>query len=1034
MKNSSQAEIFPVSAQQSLILQRMKKLGRSLTAHIFINFDEYLVDSRVEHVVRHLCERHEILRTQYKHISGMSLPVQEICSDARFVIQKFKDEQQEQAKQRAVSKLEQVPVVVAQFDQKILISTSLASMDEVSLRQIGSEFRDLYKKGSLNEFDGLQYADYAAWQADLGGEDIGKQGREFWTALYTEYQALQKLPFERNIEYVSEIEQCSVSTDLIPYLTALGKKVDLSIAEILLFLWGMFLARLGEQGKFLVAFNIDRRNEQLRETVGYFISPLSIAFEPQLQRSIRENIESFSSQLKLSRSWEDCLNELDMFGSRAMDDWPISYGFSHEAAHKKEKSIHTGTDDILIYKLYLKSIENKDELKLQLCYQPDLFPREVVKEWLDQFIEFARNAAISDENTVEKIKLVDSAKSLQLYEDFDRTQALLLNNNTFLHHLFERTADKVPDQIAVQVGENKITYAELDRRASQLAHVLRMNGVDSDHVVAVYGERSIDMIVALLGILKAGGAYLPLDPSYPSERLSFMLEDAKVGCLIALQPITEDVVLLSGTTIIYLDDCPKIGTANDNEARLLLKHKNPDSLAYVIYTSGSTGQSKGVMISHKNACASTEARFEFYHESVQHFLMLSSFSFDSSVAGIFWTLGQGGTLHLPVEGDHQDPHAIASIITQKKISHVLVLPSFYSQILENLNSTDLTCVIVAGEACPVELVHRHQQKLPKTTIVNEYGPTEGTVWSSAFIVSENLLDERVPIGEPITGACLIVLDNEVEPVALGQAGELCVGGDGLARGYLNRPTLTAQRFIPDPFSKVAGQRLYRTGDLVRRWPKGPLDFLERMDFQVKIRGYRIELGEIEACLLQQEEVSEAAVVIRETSGGEQVAAYVVMQSTENKETVEQVLLAELREKLPPYMVPAVIRVIERLPRSPNGKLNRMALNNIEMEMRDYLPPRTELEATLVTIWQDILKKDRIGVHDNFFALGGHSLLATRVRYRIQTELGVTLSLRALLESETIEMLAQQIEAHCDSGMTDSNIESLEALFDSVEKE
>lgn len=1032
MKNSNQAEMFPVSAQQSLILQRMKKLGRPLTAHIFINFDEYLVDSRVEHVVRHLCERHEILRTQYKHISGMSLPIQEICSDARFIIHKFKDEQQEQAKQHAVSKLEQVPVVVAQFDQKVLISTSLASMDEVSLRQIGSEFQDLYKKGFLNEFDGLQYADYAAWQADLGEEDIGKQGREFWTALYTEYQTLYKLPFERNIEYVPEVEQCSVSADLVPYLTELGKKTDLSIAEILLFLWGMFLARLGEQAKFLIASNIDRRNEQLRETVGYFISPLLVAFEPQLQHSIRENIESFSLQLKLSRSWEDCLNELDMFGLHAMDDWPISYGFSHEVAHKKEKSIHTETDDILICKLHLKSIEDKDELKLQLCYQPGLFPREVVEEWLDQFIKFARNAAIGDENTVEKIKLVDSAKLLQLYEDFDRTQALLLSDNTLLHHLFEYAADKVPDRVAVQVGENKITYAELDQRANQLAHVLRMNGVDSDHVVAVYGERSIDMIVALLGILKAGGAYLPLDPAYPSERLSFMLEDAKVGCLIALQPINRDVVLISDMTTVYLDDCLKIDAVNDNNTRLPL-HKNPDNLAYVIYTSGSTGQPKGVMISHKNACASTEARFKFYHESIQHFLMLSSFSFDSSVAGIFWTLGQGGTLHLPVEGEHQDPNAIASIITQKKISHVLVLPSFYLQILENLNSADLTCVIVAGESCPVELVHRHQQKLLRTMLVNEYGPTEGTVWSSAFIAPEKILDERVPIGEPITGARLIVLDSEVEPVALGQAGELCVGGDGLARGYLNRPELTAQRFIPDPFSKVSGQRLYRTGDLVRRWPKGPLDFLERMDFQVKIRGYRIELGEIEACLLQQEGVSEAAVIVRETSGGEQVAAYVVMQSIENKETVEQALLAELREKLPSYMVPAVIRVIERLPRSPNGKLNRMAFNNIEMEMRDYLPPRTELEATLVAIWQDILRKDRIGVHDNFFALGGHSLLATRVRYRIQTELGVTLSLRALLESETIEMLARQIESHRDSRMTDSNIESLEALFDSVEE-
>jgi amino acid adenylation domain-containing protein len=532
----------------------------------------------------------------------------------------------------------------------------------------------------------------------------------------------------------------------------------------------------------------------------------------------------------------------------------------------------------------------------------------------------------------------------------------------------------------------------------------------------------------LLGTLKAGAAYLPLDPNYPIERLAFMLQDAAARQVLACQPLPEG---LHGERVISLMAQAEVWSASQEQPATL---GDSAHLAYVIYTSGSTGKPKGVMISHANAVASTLARSAFYRQPLRAFLMLSSFSFDSSVAGVFWALGQGATLCLPDEDSYKDPALLAALIQREEVSHYLTLPSYHAQILEHLDNPALACVIVAGEACSNALVTRHREALPHVALVNEYGPTEGTVWCSAWELPLGQDDDTIPIGQPIPGMRIHVLGPDLMPVAVGVEGELYVGGAGIARGYLKRATLTAERFMPDPFSKQAGQRLYRTGDLARYRADGVLEYLGRVDHQVKIRGFRIELGEIESAMRSAPGIEDAAVIARETPTGPQLLGFVISPADTADIRLNE-LRSHLGEALPEHMQPARLQVLERFPLMPNGKLNRQALLDLDVRRSAFVAPRTELEKVLAAIWAEALHVERVGVHDSFFELGGHSLLATRIRARIQEELNLAIPLKLFFEGDTLERLATEIEQfRQQSEHQENDVDALEALFDEVDEE
>jgi acyl-coenzyme A synthetase/AMP-(fatty) acid ligase len=399
---------------------------------------------------------------------------------------------------------------------------------------------------------------------------------------------------------------------------------------------------------------------------------------------------------------------------------------------------------------------------------------------------------------------------------------------------------------------------------------------------------------------------------------------------------------------------------------------------------------------------------------------------------LFWALSQGGRLCLPEGEDHRDPARLATLIERADISHFLALPSLHAQLLGELGNHHLACAIVAGEACPAELPRTHAARLPGATLVNEYGPTEGSVWCTGWRADLTPDEESMAIGRPIPGARIHILDAALEPVPIGIEGEIYVAGAGVARGYLQRPTLTAERFVPDPYGVVTGERLYRTGDLGRYRPDGVIEYRGRIDQQVKIRGFRIELGEIEAALRRCDGVADVAVIARTTPAVQELVGFVVAGDPQAGQPSLDDLRATLADALPAYMLPARLRRLEQLPHTPNGKLDRNALEALDASRRDYVAPRIELERTVAAVWADALAVERVGVHDNFFELGGHSLLATKLRSRLQTELNVALPLRFFFEGETLEQFAAKIAAYGAGELDDARIDALETLFAEAE--
>ncbi len=609
--------------------------------------------------------------------------------------------------------------------------------------------------------------------------------------------------------------------------------------------------------------------------------------------------------------------------------------------------------------------------------------------------------------------------TLSILPKKERQKQLLEWNNTrkdypfeqCIHHLFEEQVAKNPHAVAVVFAAQQITYEALNRKANQLANYLIGEGVKPNMLVGIYIERSLEMIVAILGILKAGGAYLPIDPHYPEDRIHYMVNDAKLRVILTLS----NSYKLIPDRVRFIDLTDKNHVISKQSEGNVHHSSVAQNLAYMIYTSGSTGKPKGVRISHRNVVHSTSARFYFYEEPVGCFLLLPSFAFDSSVAGIFWTLTQGGCLCLVHEEKLKDPLSLVKEVEEKQVTHLLTLPSFYQLILEQKREKlfSLKTVIVAGESCPSTLVNRHFELLPAAALYNEYGPTEGTVWSTACRLELGNAADVVSIGYPIANAEVYLLDEFLNLVPWGVKGEIYIGGEGVAQGYLNHPDQTADRFIPNPF-REDGSCLYKTGDLACYRIDGQLNFLGRVDSQVKIRGFRIELGEIEFCLMQLDEIREAVVLAKEFKPGDyRLFAYCVAKSIINKVYPnEENVRAQLQKLLPEYMIPSIFIFLDVMPQTPNGKIDRNALlsrNISQFITNNYQLPRSSTEQGLVEIWSELLGFDQIGVYDNFFELGGHSILTVKAILKINAEFNLNLPVNVIFMRPTIAQLAEIIE-------------------------
>jgi amino acid adenylation domain-containing protein len=681
------------------------------------------------------------------------------------------------------------------------------------------------------------------------------------------------------------------------------------------------------------------------------------------------------------------------------------------------------------FDLTLSLAESGEGIEGCFEYATALFDSATVERWVGHWRSLLEGLAeASDATAVGSLPLLSNAERQQVLVEWNATETDYPNDQC-IHQLFEAQAEQTPEAVALVFEEQSLTYAELNIRANRLAHHLIDLGVRPDDRVAIGVERSLEMVVGLLAILKAGGAYVPLDPAYPEERLAFMLEDSAPLALLTHGATRERFAALAG-------DVPLVDLDADAAAWAELTATNPEPavlglktnhLAYVIYTSGSTGKPKGVMVEHCGVSNLVAAQIrEFGLGADSRVLQFASVSFDACVSELFTALCSGALLYLPPAKTKLVGEALSSTIARHGLSHATLPPSVLATLPDGERLNTLGTLTVAGERLPEALARRWAAD---RSLINAYGPTEITVCATLHLCAADASGDP-PIGRPIANTRIYVLDSDGQPLPIGVAGELHIGGTGVARGYLNRPQLTAERFLPDPFSAESDARMYRTGDLARWLPDGNLEYIGRADFQVKIRGFRIELGEIEAALRGFDGIREAVVLAREDSPGEKrLVAYVTIAGSgkvaggiavaDGVDVADNVdfaalpatLKTHLQSSLPSHMVPAAFVVLESLPLTPNGKLDRKALPAPEADAYAtgaYAPPKGPVEEALAELWSELLGIEQVGRHDDFFALGGHSLLAIRLLSELDQAFGVRLPVGAVFLRPTLSELAEAV--------------------------
>ncbi|MGO9462606.1 MAG: amino acid adenylation domain-containing protein, partial [Isosphaeraceae bacterium] len=898
-----------------------------------------------------------------------------------------------------------------------------------------------------------QATDFARWQAGrLAGEE-GERLAAYWQSKLAGPLPVLDLPTDRPRPAVQTDRGATRSLHLDRALTqrlaALGSERGSSLYVTLLAAFQVLLHRYTGQDDLIVGSPVAGRNQpEFRGVVGYLVNTLPMrsdlagnptfeTFLGKVRATVVEGLEHqdfpfavMVDRLGLQRdpSRSPVFQVMFVFQQAQVLD---SQGLTAFALRESGPRMDLGGmafESVALdlgaaqFDLTLVAAEQDDFLALSLEYNADLFDAATIDRLLDHFRTLLESIAAAPDRPIASLDLLPDAERRMLLATWS-THVSGPPPAELITQLFEVQASRNPGACALVFADQELTYAALDERASSLAHRLRQLGVGPEARVGLCVERSLEMIVGIIGILKAGGAYVPLDPDTPAERLEFLLADAEIEVLLTQEHLRGRLPdQIERIICLDTDDGPGANAAaidTGNEAGSA-RAQIGENLAYVIYTSGSTGMPKGVMVTHRNLVYSTHARLQYYDEPMSRFLLLSSVAFDSSVAGIFGTLCQGGTLVLPPPGAERDPALLGRLIADHQVSHLLCVPSLYELLLAEVAADrleGLRVAIVAGEPCRPALVKRHHAALPQTALVNEYGPTEATVWCSAHRCRPSEERMLVPIGRPVAHARLYVLNPEGEPAPIGVVGELYVGGPCVARGYLNRAELTAERFLPDRFAAAAEDRLYRTGDLARWLPDGNLEFRGRKDDQVKIRGHRIELGEVESALSRHPAVREAVVMVREdVPGAVRLVAYLVPDPAKESVSGSAEWRRWARSRLPEAMVPGVFVIVDRLPRLPNGKVDREALPAPDPVQSppggEPIAPRNSVEERLSRIASAVLGRDRVGVHDDLFELGLDSILAIQFATRAR-KAGLELSPAQFFQHPTIAALAEHAGVFSD---------------------
>ncbi|MDZ7268842.1 MAG: amino acid adenylation domain-containing protein [candidate division KSB1 bacterium] len=865
----------------------------------------------------------------------------------------------------------------------------------------------------------IQYADYAAWQRGWLTGEVRARQLDYWKKQLAGVPQLLSLPTDRPRPAVQTFHGAhyafELPTELLAALGELSRQENGTLFMTLLAAFYTLLYRYSNQDDFCIGTPIANRNRAETEgLIGFFVNTFALRVprltdDPpfrELLRRVRET--ALGAYAHQDLPFEMLIDELQL--ERHLSHSPlfqVMFVLQSDPLQRLELpdlrlSIMDAETGTAKFDLTLIVEQGPNGWRGIFEYNTDLFLAATVARMAKHFHMLLHGIIADPGLPITALPLLTEAQKRQMLQAWNATKADY-PAGVCSHHLFEAQVDKTPAAIAVTFEGVSLTYAELNQRANQLARRLHELGVGPEVLVALCFERSVEMVVAMLTVLKAGGAFVPIDPAYPAERISFMLADCRPAVLLTQSALAEK---LPATTIpkLFLDEGweQKAGQPAVNFSG----GARPENLAYVIYTSGSTGRPKGVLVPHRGLNNFMQSQKQDWglgpHSRV---LQFASFSFDAAISEIFGTLLNGGTLVLARREIITAAADLHRCLQENHINTVTLPPSLLA-VLSNQGLPELHTIISAGESCPWEVAARWS---PGRKFFNGYGPTETTIaasWEPAGEKIEGTLS--VPLGRPFQNVQIYLLDARLQPVPIGVPGELHIGGAGVARGYLNRPDLTAEKFIPHPFSDEPGARLYKSGDLARYLPDGRLEFLGRLDHQVKLRGFRIELEEIEAVLRQHPAVREAVVLARdETGGGKQLVAYLTAAVPAEPSVSE--LRHFLRDRLPEYMIPAWFVTLPAFPLTASGKIDRRALpapdrSRPEQE-KAYVAPRTALERFLAQVWQDVLGVEKVGVYDNFFEIGGDSIRSAVLVNRVQEVLGETFPVRAVFHVPTVAEMA-----------------------------
>ena len=1035
---------FWLSPQQERLWKETANPSGSLRSQCVIRLEGALQASQLRSALGKLTERHEILRTVFVPHPGMKVPFQVVLDscEPEWIAMDFSSRKEDDRNTQvegmrrsawnAAADLAQGPVLHAAFAKLtdtsywLVLTLPGACADAQSLRLLVAELAAFYGgiEHTLVE-EPLRYAQFAQWQKELieSEEESSVRESEFWKQQGE--LAAPVFPLQgKTGDFSVAVQPFAVESEIESKLRGLCGLWKIPVSVVLLGAWQVLSWRLTGQAALLTGVVYDGREyEELRQAIGLLAKTIPVHVRIEGDFSLKDVVSHASQSVEKLMEWQEYFNPANH------DDYAVAYEHISLPGELELGGVQWSVEWVRAvwerFALKLVCLEQDGRLRLEFQFDSNRFSAEDVARWAEHFRVLLTAAVTTPETPIAKLPCLSEAQRQQVLVDWNQTAgdypALCF------HQLFEQQAARTPARTALVSNGVSLTYAELNAEANQLAHHLRSLGVGPDFRVGLCLERSVSLIVGLLAILKAGGAYVPLQSDHPKARLAQQLEGAVA--LLTEQKLLDSMPAFPGH-VLYLDRDAHVWAkqaASNPDV-----NTSPSNLAYVIFTSGSTGVPKGVGIEHRNLINYTSAlgsqlKLESFPEGLR-FATVSALNADLGNTCIFPALASGGALHVIPYETATDARRFADYFTQHAIDVLKIVPSHLQALLASGEAAQILprkYLITGGETLTRPLVEKilalRTGASAGCELINHYGPTETTIGSLTLPLEDydwqHSRAASIPIGRPLANTQVYVLDAEMNPVPVGVTGELYIAGAGVTRGYLGQPERTTERFLQDPFAAEQSRtsdpaaRMYRTGDLARWLPEGVIEFLGRADDQVKVRGFRIELGEVEASLLQHPNVQQAVVLARQdevngTAGEKRLVAYVVPK-TGFPLSVDE-LRSHLKTLLPDYMVPSAVVVLEKLPLTANGKVDRQKLPALEMAAaaKPFVQPSTATEVALAAIWAEVLRKDKISADDNFFDLGGHSLLATQVISRIREQLQVEVALRAVFEQPTLKGLAQ----------------------------